>query len=86
MSQSRTDRYDDQISRVLSCYGPSGRVVGISKPARVVEVYTKRLQIQKKMPAQIANTIEQVFKPQGVGVIVKAVHYCLTMRGAHRQR
>jgi len=46
MNQSRTDRYDDRISRVLSCYVPNGRVVGISKPARVVQVHTKRLQIQ----------------------------------------
>ena len=65
-------------------YVPSGRVVGISKLARVVEVYAKRLQIQKKMTAQIANTINDVLKPQGVGVIIKASHHCMTTRGIHK--
>ena len=51
-------------------YVPNGRVVGISKLARVVEAYAKRLQIQKKMTAQIANTIDEVLKPQGVGVVL----------------
>jgi GTP cyclohydrolase IA len=55
-------------------YVPSGPVVGISKLARVVEVYAKRLQIQEKMTAQIANTIDEVLKPQGVGVVLKALH------------
>ena len=65
-------------------YVPSGRVVGISKLARVVEVYAKRLQIQEKMTAQIANTISDVLKPQGVGVIIKASHHCMTTRGVHK--
>ena len=65
-------------------YVPSGRVVGISKLARVVEVYAKRLQIQEKMTAQIANTINDVLKPQGVGVIIKASHHCITTRGVHK--
>lgn len=65
-------------------YVPSGRVVGISKLARVVEVYAKRLQIQEKMTAQIANTINEVLKPQGVGVIIKASHHCMTTRGVHK--
>ena len=65
-------------------YVPSGRVVGISKLARVVEVYAKRLQIQEKMTAQIANTINDVLKPQGVGVIIKASHHCMTTRGIHK--
>lgn len=65
-------------------YVPSGRVVGISKLARVVEVYAKRLQIQEKMTAQIANTINDVLKPQGVGVIIKATHHCMTTRGVHK--
>jgi GTP cyclohydrolase I len=63
---------------------PSGRVVGISKLARAVEVYAKRLQIQEKMTAQIANTINDVLKPQGVGVIIKASHHCMTTRGIHK--
>jgi GTP cyclohydrolase IA len=65
-------------------YVPNGRVVGISKLARVVEVYAKRLQIQEKMTAQIANTINDVLKPQGVGVIIKASHHCMTTRGIHK--
>jgi GTP cyclohydrolase IA len=59
-------------------------VVGISKRARVVEAYAKRLQIQEKITAQIANTINDVLKPQGVGVIVKASHHCMTTRGVHK--
>ncbi len=65
-------------------YIPSGRVVGISKLARVVEVYAKRLQIQERMTAQIANTINDVLQPQGVGVIIKASHQCMTTRGVHK--
>jgi GTP cyclohydrolase I len=59
-------------------------VVGISKLARVVDAYAKRLQIQEKMTAQIANTIDQILKPQGVGVILKATHHCMTTRGVHK--
>ena len=65
-------------------YIPSGRVVGISKLARVVEVYAKRLQIQEKLTAQIANTINDALKPQGVGVVIKASHHCMTTRGVHK--
>ena len=65
-------------------YVPSGRVVGISKLARVVEVYAKRLQIQEKMTAQIANSINNVLKPQGVAVVIKASHHCMTTRGVHK--
>ena len=61
-----------------------GRVVGISKLARLVDIYAKRLQIQEKMTAQIANTINDVLKPEGVGVIIKATHHCMTTRGAHK--
>ena len=52
--------------------------------ARVVETYAKRLQIQERLTAQIANTIDGVLKPQGVGVIIKATHHCMTMRGVHK--
>jgi len=72
------------IGRVWVAYIPRGRVVGISKLARVVEVYAKRLQIQEKMTAQIANTIEEILNPQGVGVIIKATHHCMTARGVHQ--
>src|SRR5215471_11639174 len=72
------------IGQAWVAYVPNGRVVGISKLARVVEVYAKRLQIQEKMTAQIANTINEVLKPQGVGVIMKASHHCMTTRGVHK--
>jgi GTP cyclohydrolase I len=65
-------------------YSPNGRVVGISKLARVVDVYARRLQIQEKLTAQIANTINDVLEPQGVGVIIKASHHCMTTRGVHK--
>jgi GTP cyclohydrolase IA len=65
-------------------YVPNGRVVGISKLARVVEIYAKRLQIQERMTAQIANTIDRVLKPQGVGVVIRASHHCMTTRGVHK--
>ena len=72
------------IGQAWVAYIPSGRVVGISKLARVVDVYAKRLQIQEKMTAQIANTINDVLKPQGVGVVIKATHHCMTTRGVHK--
>jgi GTP cyclohydrolase I len=72
------------IGQAWVAYVPNGRVVGISKLARVVEIYAKRLQIQEKMTAQIANTINDVLKPQGVGVIVKASHHCMTTRGVNK--
>jgi len=72
------------IGQAWVAYVPSGRVVSISKLARVVEVYAKRLQIQEKRTAQIANTINDVLKPQGVGVIIKASHHCMTTRGVHK--
>lgn len=72
------------VGQAWVAYVPSGRVVGISKLARVVEVYARRLQIQEKMTAQIANTINDVLKPQGVGVIMRATHHCMTTRGVHK--
>jgi GTP cyclohydrolase I len=72
------------IGRAWVAYIPQGRVVGISKLARVVDAYAKRLQIQEKMTAQIANTIDQVLQPQGVGVVIKAEHHCMTTRGVHK--
>jgi GTP cyclohydrolase IA len=72
------------VGRAWVAYIPQGRVVGISKLARVVDIYAKRLQIQEKMTAQIANTINDVLQPQGVGVIIKATHHCMTTRGAHK--
>ena len=72
------------LGQAWVAYVPNGRVVGISKLARVVETYAKRLQIQEKMTAQIANTINDVLKPQGVGVVIKASHHCMTTRGVHK--
>ncbi len=72
------------IGRAWVAYVPSGRVVGISKLARVVDAYAKRLQIQEKMTAQIANVINEVLQPQGVGVVLKATHHCMTTRGVHK--
>lgn len=66
-------------------YLPSKRVVGISKLARVVEVYAKRLQIQEKFTAQIAQAIDSALKPRGVGVVVEASHQCMTTRGVKKE-
>jgi len=65
-------------------YLPRNKVVGISKLARVVEAFARRFQVQEKMTAQIANCIEEVLKPKGVGVVVEAVHQCMTTRGVHK--
>ncbi len=72
------------LGRAWVAYVPSGRVVGISKLARVVEIYSKRLQIQERLTAQVANTIDEVLKPRGVGVVIKASHHCMTTRGVHK--
>jgi len=65
-------------------YLPNKRVVGISKLARVVEIFAKRLQIQEKMTAEIAGTIDSVLQPQGVAVMIEANHHCMTSRGAYK--
>jgi GTP cyclohydrolase I len=72
------------IGRAHVAYLPDHRVVGISKLARVVDAYARRLQIQEKMTAQIANTIAEVLEPQGVGVVIEATHQCMTTRGVHK--
>ena len=72
------------IGKVHIAYLPDNRVVGISKLARLVEVYAKRLQIQEKMTAQIANTLDEVLKPRGVAVVIEASHQCMTTRGVHK--
>ena len=71
------------IGRAWVAYVPDRRVVGISKLARVVEAYAHRLQIQERLTAQVANAIDQVLKPQGVGVVIKAAHQCMSSRGVH---
>jgi len=72
------------IGRAHVAYLPHKRVVGISKLARVVEAYAKRLQIQEKLTAQIANTINDVLQPKGVAVVIEAAHQCMTTRGIHK--
>ena len=66
-------------------YLPRGKVVGISKLARVVEAYARRFQVQEKMTAQIAGCIEEVLQPRGVGVVVVGAHECMTTRGIHKR-
>ncbi len=72
------------IGRLHIAYLPNRRVVGISKLARVAEIYARRLQIQEKLTAQIANTIQTVLQPRGVAVVVEAQHQCMTTRGVHK--
>ena len=72
------------IGRAHVAYLPHRRVVGISKLARVVDAYAKRLQIQEKLTAQIANTINEVLQPRGVAVVIEAQHQCMTTRGIHK--
>ena len=72
------------LGRAWVAYMPNGRVVGISKLARVVEAFAKRLQIQEKLTTQIANIIDDVLKPRGVGVLIRASHHCMTTRGVHK--
>jgi GTP cyclohydrolase IA len=72
------------IGRAHVAYLPHHRVVGISKLARLVEVYARRLQIQEKMTAQIANTISDILEPKGVAVVIEAAHQCMTTRGVHK--
>jgi GTP cyclohydrolase I len=72
------------IGRVHIGYLPNNRVVGISKLARLVDVYAKRLQIQEKMTAEIAACVDDVLKPHGVAVVTEATHQCMTTRGIHK--
>ncbi|MBC7908491.1 MAG: GTP cyclohydrolase I FolE [Rhodospirillaceae bacterium] len=72
------------IGKVHVAYLPDRRVVGISKLARVVEVFSKRLQIQEKLTSQIANAINEVLQPKGVAVVIEAAHQCMTTRGVHK--
>jgi GTP cyclohydrolase IA len=73
------------IGRVWVGYIPDKRVVGISKLARVVEIFSKRLQIQERLTAQIANAVDEVLKPCGVAVVVKAAHHCMIDRGVRKR-
>ena len=72
------------VGRVHIGYLPDRRVVGISKLARVLEIYGRRLQIQEKLTAQVAHTVQDVLQPLGVAVVIEATHQCMTTRGVHK--
>ena len=72
------------LGRAHVAYIPNNRIVGISKLARVVDVYAKRLQTQETMTSQIADTIERVLKPKGVAIVIDATHQCMSSRGVHK--
>ncbi len=72
------------VGKIHIAYLPHHRVIGISKLARLVEAFARRLQIQEKLTAQIANTIQEVLEPRGVAVVIEAVHQCMTTRGVHK--
>jgi len=73
------------FGKVHVAYVPRGRVIGLSKIPRLVEMYSRRLQVQERMTTQIADAIVQAIEPQGVGVIVEAQHLCMMMRGVEKQ-
>ena len=72
------------IGKAHVAYLPTDRVVGISKLARLVECYAHRLQIQEKLTAQIATALQDALEPRGVGVVIEAVHHCMSTRGVHK--
>ncbi|HEX6307021.1 MAG TPA: GTP cyclohydrolase I FolE [Longimicrobiales bacterium] len=73
------------FGKVHVAYIPNGRIVGLSKVPRIVEVFARRLQVQERMTSQIADALEDVLEPQGVGVICEAYHLCMMMRGVEKQ-
>jgi GTP cyclohydrolase I len=73
------------FGRAHIAYIPQGKVIGLSKIPRLVEVFARRLQIQERMTSQIADTIQQKINPLGVGVVIEATHLCMAMRGVEKQ-
>jgi GTP cyclohydrolase I len=73
------------FGRAHVAYIPDGRIVGLSKLARIVEVFARRLQVQERLTEQVAQAIEDVLHPRGVGVVIEATHLCMMMRGVEKQ-
>jgi GTP cyclohydrolase IA len=73
------------FGKVHVAYIPNGRILGLSKVPRVVDVFARRLQVQERMTSQIAEAIAEVLEPQGVGVVCEAMHLCMMMRGVEKQ-
>ena len=73
------------FGKVHIAYIPKGRVIGLSKLPRLVDIFARRLQVQERMTTQIAETIQNVIQPQGVGVVIEARHLCMMMRGVEKQ-
>jgi GTP cyclohydrolase I len=73
------------FGKVHVAYVPNGRIVGLSKLPRVVDVFARRLQVQERLGEQIADALEEVLQPRGVGVVIEAVHLCMMMRGVEKQ-
>jgi len=73
------------FGKVHVAYIPNGKVIGLSKIPRLIEVFSRRLQIQERLTTQIAETIQKVIQPQGVGVVIEARHLCMMMRGVEKQ-
>ncbi len=73
------------IGKVHVAYVPDGRIVGLSKVPRIVEMFSRRLQVQERLTMQVANALDQAIRPKGVGVVVEAAHLCMMMRGVEKQ-
>ena len=73
------------FGKVHVAYIPNGKVIGLSKIPRLIEIFSRRLQIQERLTTQIAETIQKVIQPQGVGVVIEARHLCMMMRGVEKQ-